>query len=223
MEADFNFEKPARIKNVRILKSKKPWPTKSDLGLAKLLATDWIKTPEIKGPWKTKSGGELRVLFSVPFQVLFSGKKDPLSGIKRFFEIGDQIASGYFSYNKKELEKIPTDIRGFRSYTVSGLEKGSVGAMEFHKIRKELLFAIKGSAEIEVEDLEGGERKFIVNDETGLYIPSYLLHTYRVLENNTKILVVANTLYIPEKQETHDSFSIEVFRGMQKKAKVYKP
>lgn len=208
------FKCPA-VDGVKILKLKKDWPANSDQGLANFFADSLIEKPEITGPWKTKSGGELRVLFFVPYSNLAAIKTDALSPVKSLFKIGPQIASTYFLYEKAQLEKIQQDIRGYRSYTVRGLKDGSVGAMEFHMLRKELLFVLGGSAEIEVEDVYGGKKTFTINPSKGLYIPPSILHTYKILEDNTALLVLANTLYVPEDIATHDSFSIEEFRKMQ--------
>lgn len=151
----------------------------------------------------------------MPYSNLAAIKTDALSPVKVLFKIGPQITSTYFLYEKTQLEKIPQDRRGYRAYTVRGLKGGSVGAMEFHQLRKELLFVLEGSAEMDVEDVYGGKKTFTINPSKGLYIPPLILHTYKILEDNTALLVLANTLYAPEDIATHDSFPIEEFRKMQ--------
>src|SRR3990167_7795692 len=90
-----------------------------------------VKLLNITGPWKTKSGGELSVLFSLPYVILKS----------------------FISYDLAELKKSSVDIRGLRGYKVYNLKKGAVGGLEFHKIRKELLFPLKGSIRLKLTDI----------------------------------------------------------------------
>jgi dTDP-4-dehydrorhamnose 3,5-epimerase-like enzyme len=153
-----------------------------------------VKVIENKGPWDTKSGGKLNVLFGIDFNTL---------------------NEGYFSYEKSELDKIPQDIRGFRSYSVSDLKIGKVGANEWHRIRNELVFAIEGSVEWTCEDVYGNQASFILDDKQGVWTPPFILHTYKTLEDKNGILVIANTLFDPDNNNTHDSYSIEDFRKFQ--------
>lgn len=151
-----------------------------------------IKEIPIKGPWKTKSEAELRVLFSLPY---------------------DEIQK-YLSYDQQELQNIPIDIRGLRSYSVTDLKEGSVGAMEFHRVRKEILFSLNGIIEVECEDVYKNVRNFTLNGSTGLFVPPFILHTYKV-KRSGDIIVIANTLFYPDDSRTHDSYSIEIFKKLQ--------
>src|SRR3989339_903700 len=63
-----------------------------------------------KGPWKTKSNAELRVLFA----------------------LSNQEVLKYLQYNQNELDKIPQDIRGIRAYSVTNLKKESEGGRKFN-------------------------------------------------------------------------------------------
>ena len=54
-----------------------------------------IKELPKKGPWPTKSNGQLNVLFGIDFI---------------------NITEKYFHYEESELSKISNDIRGLRSY-----------------------------------------------------------------------------------------------------------
>ena len=159
-----------------------------------------VKVFETKGPWLTKSGGELTVLFSLPYDVL----------------------QQYLNFDNDEFVRLKDagkDIRGLRSYVVSGISKGSVGAQEWHKARAELVRALDGSASWECEDLMGGKQTFTLNNNTVLMVPPGILHTYKALEDNTRLQVIATTLFDPDDPDTHDSFSLDSFYEAQAKYK----
>ena len=91
---------------------------------------EYVSEIEARGPWKTKSDAELKVLFAMPYEKLLE----------------------FLKYDENELRQLPENIRGLRSYSVKGLRKGSLGGMEFHRIRKELLFGLEGVVDVECED-----------------------------------------------------------------------
>ncbi len=139
-----------------------------------------------KGPWATKSGGELNVLFSMPFS---------------------EVLDNFLSY-----ETIPTpDIRGIRFYTVNNLSKGSVGGGEFHKIRREIVIPLSGSVKWMMRDQEGSVMEEVINPGKGVIMPPYTLHDYEVLEDNTSLLVFCNTLFFPEFPGSHDTYGRDEF------------
>lgn len=148
-----------------------------------------IRTINGSGPWSTKSGGELNVLFAIGY---------------------DDMMNRYFQYSKDELDTISYDIRGLRSYKVSGLEAGVVGANEWHKVRQELVFTLKGAVRWVCEDLSGKTREFLLEQDQGIWIPSHILHTYTAT-TQSEILVVANTLFIPDNPQTHDTYPAKSF------------
>ncbi|HRN96998.1 MAG TPA: WxcM-like domain-containing protein [Candidatus Saccharibacteria bacterium] len=147
-----------------------------------------------KGPWDTKSGGSLNVLFSIGY---------------------DSIQGRFLRYERSELEMIGMDIRGLRSYTVTGLKKGSVGAHEWHRLRNELVFTVRGSVKWTCEDTYGEIVTFSKSTSFGLWIPPFTLHTYESLEDNSEILVFANTLFLPDDPTTHDTFDATLFQKLQ--------
>lgn len=153
-----------------------------------------VRILEGRGPWKTKSDGELNVLFGLSH---------------------DDIQSGYFHYDDEELQKIPQDIRGLRSYRVSGLGRGAIGANEWHRVRNELLFVTRGSAELVCEDSNRETSVHILDHTKGLWLPPFILHTYKALEDDTELLVVANTLFVPDDPSTHDTYTAESFKDLQ--------
>ena len=153
-----------------------------------------IKLLPNKGPWPTKSNGQLSVLFGMDF-------------------IDTQ--EKFFHYEESELSKITSDIRGMRSYSVNGLKNKSIGANEWHRLRNELMFAIKGSAKLICEDAYGNQKEFTLDHSMGVWVPPFILHTYEALQDDTELLVIANTLFSPNDPTTHDSFSRVDFQLLQ--------
>ncbi len=145
---------------------------------------------DIAGPWKTKSEGMLSVLFSLPHT---------------------KVMESFLSYDQDELKMLPRDIRGLRSYNVSNLRKGAVGGLEFHRIRKELLFAVQGSISLKLTDIHHQVKTITLDKSTGMYIPPFIIHEYKVLEDNTSLVGIANTLYFAEDKGTHDTYSEQEF------------
>lgn len=156
----------------------------------------------VDGPWTTKSKGELDKLFELEFDKLFHG--------------------GYLDYNATELSYLPKDIRGLRSYTVHKLQPKqndgtqTIGGVEYHRIRKELLFVLEGAATIELEDVYGKTKKVSLDQRRGLYIQPFILHTYWIDANNTRLFVVANTCFNANDERTKDTYPAPVFRELQK-------
>lgn len=161
---------------------------------------DVLELP-VQGPWVTKSKGQLDKLFEIGFDLLFHG--------------------GYFDYDATELSYLSKDIRGLRSYTVHKLkqkqENGEpvIGGMEYHRIRKELFFVLEGGATIELEDVYGKIKKVALNPRNGLFIPPFILHTYWINADNTRLLVIANTLFDANDDRTKDTYSTVVFKELQ--------
>ncbi len=98
---------------------------------------DEIRMITARGPWKTKSGGNLNVMFALPFPT---------------------VTDSYLHYEDEELKRVSGDIRGLRVYTVRGLPLGSIGGTEWHRIREEMIFVLEGSVRWMCEDLLGGTR-----------------------------------------------------------------
>jgi len=145
------------------------------------------------GPWDSKSGGTLDVLFA------FSH---------------DQITK-FLDFDNPEFEEAKrisgVDIRGLRSYTVRNIPKGSVGANEWHRARTEYVRVLSGSAVWECLDFKGNKKQVVLSSRNGVISPPGLLHTYRALEDGTALQVICNTLFVPEDPLTHDSFSADTF------------
>lgn len=151
---------------------------------------DDILKVDNRGPWPTKSSAELNVLFALDYEF---------------------IQKQFFNYNKNNISKLPVDIRGLRSYKVSGIQKNSIGANEWHKVRNEIAITISGIIEWKLQDSLGKTKTITLEENEGLFIPNHILHTYKALEDNSVILVIANTLFMPENALTHDTFSKELF------------
>lgn len=165
-----------------------------DKPVFEIATVDKVRTIESRGPWDTKSGGKLNVLFGLG---------------------NDVIQADFFSYQPLELSKIPADVRGLRSYRVSDLVKGSIGAKEWHRLRNELVFVLEGAVKWTCEDVYGGKQEFIIDGQSGVWTPPFILHTYEAIADNTQILVIANTLFLPDDPRTHDTYTTDEFRELQ--------
>ncbi len=161
---------------------------------ATLATVSDIRPLSPRGPWKTKSGGELLVLGAWPWTFL---------------------QEKFFSYSPDELAKVPGDIRGLRSYVVHGLPDGQIGGTEFHKIRHELLFGLAGLTHWTFEDAFGDKCTLTLKPFQGVYIPPYIMHTYRTMQDQSAILVFCNTLFNPDNPETHDTYPREKFEKLK--------
>lgn len=155
---------------------------------------DDVQIIEARGPWDTKSGGKLDVLFGMNFALL-EGR--------------------FLHYNDAEFHEIPGDIRGLRAYTVRGLPKGEIGGTEWHRIREEMVFALEGSVHWIYEDLFGGQSEIILRTGLGVWMPPFIMHTYEAEEAGSGLLVIANTLFVPDDPRTHDTYSTETFYELQ--------
>lgn len=153
-----------------------------------------IRRLEGTGPWKTKSGGDLNVLFGIPLK---------------------DILHSYFQYDHDELSKISTDIRGLRSYKVSSIKSGQIGANEWHRIRQELVFCLEGQFTWTCEDLVGHKQTYDLRPGIGYWVPPYILHSYCSEKDGGHLIIVANTLFDPDNPDTHDIYSIEEFKKLQ--------
>ena len=155
-----------------------------------------VKEMEALGPWESKSGGKLMVNLAFSLRTL---------------------KNRYFDYKKSELDRIPEDIRGLRIYTVRELPKNKIGGTEFHRIREEIVFGLEGTVEWECEDVYGNKKNFVLTPDNGVWMPPFILHTYEAIEEDSGLLVMANTLFNPDDPKTHDTYSSDKFRELQKK------
>jgi dTDP-4-dehydrorhamnose 3,5-epimerase-like enzyme len=149
-----------------------------------------IEVFSVRGPWVTKSGGNLDVLSAFDYNVLVD----------------------FFTYDTKELSISNEDIRGLRIYRVTNLKKGVVGANEWHRIKKELVIVTKGKVRWNLKDQSGNEREITLTPHNNsLLIPSFILHTYTSLEDDSEIVILTNTLFNPENHSTFDTYPIDTF------------
>lgn len=146
------------------------------------------------GPWPTKSDGLLTVLFGLDFTTL---------------------TTKYLHYQKAELKAIGRDVRGLRSYSVKKLKNKTIGAQEWHRIRNELVFVVRGCIKWTCEDVYGQQQQYTIDQTTGVWTPPFILHTYEALQDDTEILVVANTLFFPDDASTYDTYSAIDFKLLQ--------
>lgn len=156
-----------------------------------------VRTIEAKGPWQSKSGGELMVYFTLPRDAL----------------------SQFLQYDQEELEGPSKDIRGLRCYTIRDIPRGGKGGGEFHKLRQEIVFALQGSLYWTCEDLAGGRWIFQITPDLGIWMPPFILHSYYA-ETDSGLIVFANTLYDVDDSSTHDSYSLKDFQRLQALEKI---
>lgn len=156
---------------------------------------DQIEILEPRGPWITKSGSLLFVLAALPIEVV----------------------GNYFRYDPNELAKMPRgfDIRGFRLYSNRGMPIGNKGGGEFHRIRQEIIIGLEGETFWECEDLNCAKRTFTLTQHIGIKLSPFIMHSYEVKQDNSGILVLANTLFIPDDPRTRDTYSREIFTALQ--------
>lgn len=156
-----------------------------------------------KDPWRSKSGGVLKRPLAIPI-----------------FDL-----NVFFLYDEDELGHMPPEfnIKGMRMYEVDNMNPDPVklGGTEYHKIRQEIIFCQAGSVRWECEDLYGGKRVYVLDGVFGVWMPPYILHTYKVLQENSRLLIVANTLFDPDDSRTHDTYSLADFKGKQLERIVY--
>lgn len=155
-------------------------------------SVDDIVVIKTGGEWQTKSGGTLSVLYKIDYSTL----------------------TKFLQYDQLELSKLPTDIRGLRSYKVENIPADSIGANEWHRVRTEIVFALKGSFRWTCTDTYGKTREYVLRAGNAILTPHHILHTYVALEDNSTICSVANTLFFPEVPESHDTYPVAEFLGL---------
>lgn len=152
-----------------------------------------------EGLFVSKSGGAMNVPFNWP-----------LAQVNKHLLIWDETTVGN-----------DEDIRGLRTYTVEDIPEGQVGAMEMHRVRRELIFTTKGRVLWTFEDLYGGKKEVEVSPTTvtindkparncwGVVVPPYVMHTYAALEPSN-LFIVANAIFHPA-----DLIGMDEFKKMQ--------
>ncbi len=158
-----------------------------------------VRVLKSRGPWRTRSQADLSVVLAIDFA---------------------DVMDRFLSYQMDELARLPAsfDIRGLRMYIVRGIPIGTIGGTEFHRIREEMVFCLNGAVEWMCEDLLGKKKKILLTPHHGVWMPSFILHTYSAEENGSDLLVLANTLFNPNDSRTHDTYGAEEFRALQKKS-----
>lgn len=142
--------------------------------------------------WTTKSQAQLYVHLRIPHDV--------------------NVAT-FQAYDTDELAAIANaggqDIRGIRTYAVNEIHPGQKGGTEFHRIREEIITCTSGLLQWTVNDLAGGERAFDLKPGQSVWMPPFIMHTYKALEVNTCLAVLCNTLFHPDDKRTHDTYGID--------------
>lgn len=139
---------------------------------------------ELKDQFTMESGAEQSILCALPYHM-----------VQRLFK-----------YNENELLRLPEDIRGLRSYRINGIQEGKSEGGKFHRIGTELVFVLKGAIKMTCKDIEGSASTYILNQEKGILIPPYILHSYLVIEDSD-LLVISNTISNPDDPKSNDTYT----------------
>jgi hypothetical protein len=154
---------------------------------------DDVREFRVTGPWQSKSGGVLNVPVALPHLE----------------------AMRFFDYDPAELGRIPIDIRGLRVWVVSDIPAGGIGGNQFHRVRTEISFVVKGKVSWRFEDLYGGTRVISWSPDNALLMPPFVIHTLVSEESGSAVVTLANTLYIPDDPRTHDTYRADLFYAMR--------
>lgn len=154
-----------------------------------------IRVVPVAGPWRSKSGGMVTVPFVLPHAEMLQ----------------------FFSHDPAELACIPADISGLRIFTLDNVPRGGIGGREFHRLRTEVAITTKGRVRWNFEDVYGGEKEVVPELGCALLIPPFILHRMEGEAPESSVLVLANTLFVPEDRRTHDGYPDELFRRLQRR------
>jgi hypothetical protein len=152
-----------------------------------------VRELRASGPWPSKSGGPLSV---------------PIS-------LSHAETLGFLDYDSAELARIGVDIRGLRVFFVSDAPVGGVAGRQFHRVRREIEFVIRGRVRWHFEDLYGRTKEIVATPERVVCIPPFILHWLTFEEAGSAVGTLANTVYVRDDPRTHDTYSIDVFRSLQ--------
>lgn len=141
------------------------------------------------GPWDTKSGGKMNIVFA----------------------FNEEILKNLSDVDQRELDLVPQLELGYRAFHSTGLAAGSIGGRHFHRIKQETIALPKGKVEFLLEDLYGGSRRVTLDKiNRSLFIPPFIMHTYTVIEE-AELIGVSNTLYDADNPATHDTYETDTF------------
>jgi WxcM-like, C-terminal. len=185
--------KGLRVSGVSTVFRRKALDHHNDLPVRQPPNVNDIRELSMTGPWRSKSGG----LLSVPFALSYPQTMD------------------IFDYDPSELDRVPRDIRGLRMFVLEDIPMGGVGGGEFHRLRIEIVFTVKGKVRWVCDDLYGGRKEFTPMRDCILHFPPFILHTMESMEHGSSVVVIANTLYDPDDARTYDTYSVAEFRSMQ--------
>lgn len=152
-----------------------------------------VREFQASGPWLSKSGGPLTV---------------PIN-------LSEAETIGFLDYDLAEIERIGVDIRGLRVFFVSDAPVGGVAGRQFHRVRREIEFVIRGSVRWHFEDLYGATREIVATPERVVCIPPFILHSLTFEEARSTVGTLTNTVYRRDDPRTHDTYPADVFRRLQ--------
>lgn len=180
----------------------------------------------LQGPWKTKADANLRVGFAMPF---LGYDLNGMCTLETMLPNGLD-AEDFFAIDSNEEEKLreavqekhpdfTENISGARFYFQTGLKRRKNLAGEFHRLRREILFPIEGELEAKMQDVYGDERKFVLQQGQGVYVPPFILHSYRT-RKSCVLGVFANTMFVFHRPKgdiyVTDTYSPQDFEELKK-------
>lgn len=130
-----------------------------------------VKKIEVVGIWPSKSGGVLVLPFDQKFEAL---------------------NREFFQWGQTKVGADQEDIRGLRIYMVRDIPAGTVGANEYHEVRREKIWTLRGKVRWTFEDLYGGVLEVVTKVGQGIEVPPYVMHSYTALEAGSDLFIVAN-------------------------------
>ena len=158
-----------------------------------------VRTIRPRGPWTTKSGSRLSVLVAHPLHETQDVHDDDGSPFAQTFV----TATALFTYDAAECQRLPHDLRGIRMYLNDRMPMNGVGGMEFHRLRQEFVISMAGRVRWTSEDVYGATVTAVLTPGVGVFIPPWILHTYAVEEEGSALLVLCNTLYTMRSPDTY--------------------
>ncbi len=83
-------------------------------------------------------------------------------------------------------------------------QAGEIRGRHFHKHTHEIIFLVKGKAEVELQDCQNPEQKqqFILNSGEGIQLSPHVLHTLHYLEDSEHIALL-DTSFDPANPDLH--------------------
>jgi dTDP-4-dehydrorhamnose 3,5-epimerase-like enzyme len=92
----------------------------------------------------------------------------------------------------------------WREVNFASTYAGEMRGGHFHKKTREIIFLVRGEAEVELKDVRNPEKgeKFILQQGEGIEIEPYILHTIKYLQESEQIALL-NQPFDPSEPDLH--------------------